>query len=127
MQLDIVGDEHVRLVMDGEDGLDVQGGPFGPLQMLAASLALCTASVMQDYATTAQFHLHQFAIDIRWSYTEHPYRIGQIQTTIQVEPDVPPSRQRALLRAAEHCTVHNTLKHTANVHTTLEVPGVEQA
>ena len=47
--------------------------------------------------------------------------------TVEIGPEVPPSRHRALLRAAEQCTVHNTLKHSAAVETSLEVIGAEQA
>ncbi|HEX6288522.1 MAG TPA: OsmC family protein [Herpetosiphonaceae bacterium] len=127
MQLHVVDDKHIRLEIDGEHGLEVIGDPFGPLQMMAASLALCTASVMQDYAATAHFHLHHFAVVVVWDYTEQPYRVGHMQMTLQVGPDVPPSRQKALLRAAQQCTVHNTLTHGARIEMTLEVPGAEQA
>lgn len=127
MQLEVVSDAHVRLTADGRDGLEVDGQPFGPVQMLATSLALCTAAVLQDYAMTAQFHLHHFVVDVRWSYAEQPYRVDQMQMRLEVGPEVPPSRQQALLRAAEHCTVHNSLKHGVQVAATLEVPGVAQA
>jgi uncharacterized OsmC-like protein len=128
MLLHILDDQHVRLEFDDSEGLEVHGSPFGPLQMLAASLALCTASVMQDYATTAQFHLHDLAIDLAWHYAEEPYRVGQMHMRLEIGPDVPPSRHKALLRAAEHhCTVHNTLSHSTHIHTKLEVVGAEQA
>jgi uncharacterized OsmC-like protein len=127
MQLHIVSDEHVRLEMDDHNGLEVVGDHFGPLQMLAASLALCTASVIQDYAATAHLHLHQFAVAVTWDYAEHPYRVGHMEMTLQVGPEVPPNRQKAILRAAEQCTVHNTLTHGAQINMRLEVPGAEQA
>ena len=126
MHLHIVHDEHIRLEMDGEDGLEVIGEHFGPLQMLAASLALCTAAAMQDYAATAHFHLHQFAVVVVWEYTEQPYRVGRFGMILEVGADVPPSRQKALLRAADQCTVHSTLTHGCKVETRLEVQG-EQA
>ncbi len=127
MLLHIVSDDHIRLEVDGGDGLEVHGEHFGPVQMLAASLALCTASVMHDYAATAHLHLHQFAIEVQWTYANHPYRVSNIAMRLEVGPDVPPSRQKALLRAAEQCTVHNTLTHGSHIDMTLEVPGVEQA
>lgn len=127
MQLHIVNEAQVRLELDDEDGLAIHGEPFGALQMLATSLALCTASVLQDYATTAQIHLHHLAIDVRWDYAEHPYRVGQMQMALAIGPEVPTRRHQALLRAAEHCTVHQTLTHTTPVHTTLEVIGAQQA
>jgi uncharacterized OsmC-like protein len=127
MLLQIIADDHIRLHFDHDDGLDIDGAPFASLQMLAASLALCTASVLHDYAATAQFHLHGLAIDVRWSYADHPYRASEYHMTLTIDPHVPPSRHRALLRAAEQCTVHNTLTHGARVETTLEVQGAQQA
>lgn len=125
MLLHVLAGEHLRLEIDGDPGLDVHGEQFGPLQMLAASLALCTASVIQDYAATAQFRLSDLAIDVRWSYSEEPYRIGLMHTLIEVGTNVPHSRRQALIRAAErHCTVHNTLTHGATIKTTLLTPGM---
>ncbi len=128
MLLQIIAEDHIRLQFDhGAEGLAIDGAPFGAVQMLAASLALCTASVLHDYATTAQFHLHGLAIVVRWRYAERPYRVSDYQMTLMIDPHVPPSRHRALLRAAEQCTVHNTLTHGARVETTLEVQGAQQA
>jgi uncharacterized OsmC-like protein len=123
MQLHIIREDHIRLEIDGESGLEVVGEHFGPLQMLAASLALCTASVMQDYAATAHFHLHQFAVVVAWQYAEQPYRASHFDMVLEVGADVPPSRQKALLRAAEQCTVHNTLSHGSTIAMRLEVEG----
>lgn len=129
MQVQVVDEQHIRLAVDGnDDGLEVVGAAFGPVQMLATSLALCTAAVMRDYATTAQFGLHRWVIDVQWAYAERPRRLHDIRMLLEVGPEVPPSRQSALLRAAEtQCTVHNTLTHTTHIRTKLEVPGVEQA
>lgn len=126
MRLHVLEPTHIRLEIDGRAGLD-GFGELKPVQMLAASLALCTAAVMQEYAATSQFQLHDFAIAVRWSYNERPRRVGQMQMRLEIGPHVPPSRQKALLRAAEHCTVHNTLTHSPRIEMTLEVPGVEQA
>lgn len=126
MLLHILESTHIRVQIDGQPGLEVHG-EMKPVQMLAASLALCTASVMNDYAATAQFKLHESAIDVRWNFSEQPRRVGQIQMTIEVGPHVPPDRQQALLRAAEHCTVHNTLTRSTHIEMTLEVPGAKQA
>ena len=52
MQLVILDQQHIRLdTADGGDELTIPGGPFGPLQMLAASLALCTLSVVVSLNT----------------------------------------------------------------------------
>jgi uncharacterized OsmC-like protein len=127
MQLHILNDNYIRLTVDGTDDLEIHGVPFGPLQMLAASLALCTASVLHDYAAIGQFKLIPFAVDVRSHYADHPYRVGRMQLGLVIGPHVPPSRHQALVRAVDQCTVHRTLTRGTSIETTLEVAGAEQA
>ncbi len=127
MQLHILNDDHIQLTADGTDDLEVHGTPFGSLQMLATSLALCTASVLHDYATIGQFQLLPFVVGVRWGYVDHPYRVEHMQLGLLVGPHVPPSRHQALMRAADQCTVHRTLSRGTSIETALEVAGAEQA
>lgn len=127
MLLTVLAEDHIRFELDAHDELNIAGAPFGALQMLAASLALCTAAVLLDYATTAQVHLHGLALDVRWHYAERPRRISEMQLTLRIGPELPPNRHAALLRAAEHCTVHATLTHGARITTHLEVADGQQA
>ncbi len=121
MQLVILADEHVRLETDRPDeGLNIDGEPFGPLQMLAASLALCTASTIQSYAETAQLDVSGLAIELRWEYVNDPYRVGSYAMTLHLPDHLPLARQRAIARAADTCTVHQTLHHSTTVATTVQ-------
>lgn len=126
MLLTIINDTHIRLDIDGQDELEIDGGALGPLQMLACSLALCTAATLHEYATTAQFRVEPFALDVRWRVAERPSRIERFDLQVLAGPHVPPDRQAALLRAAEQCTVHTTLSRGAQVVTGLEVEGAQQ-
>jgi uncharacterized OsmC-like protein len=119
MILTILDEQHVRLQTDDEGGLAVEGNPFGPLQMLATSLALCTASVIQAYGETARLDLQTFAVDVRWEYADDPYRVGQFWMTLHLPDTLPAARHRAVLRAAETCTVHATLRHSPTIETDL--------
>jgi uncharacterized OsmC-like protein len=127
MLLKIFDDTHLRLELNGEDELEIGGAPFGALQMLATSLALCTGAVLHDYATAAQLVLEPFALEVRWRYAEHPRRVEHFDVEVLLGPHVPPSRHAALLRAAEHCPVHRTLTRGAKINTMLEVEGAQQA
>jgi uncharacterized OsmC-like protein len=60
---------------------------------------------------------------VAWQYAEQPYRASHFDMVLEVGADVPPSRQKALLRAAEQCTVHNTLSHGSTIAMRLEVEG----
>jgi len=127
MQLSIINDTQIRLDVDGHHALKIGGEALGALSMLASSLAMCTAAVLREYATTAQFVIEPFAIEVRWQVAERPRRVQQFAVQLRVPPHVPPSRHDALLRAAEHCTVHNTLTHGATINSMVEVAGAQQA
>jgi putative redox protein len=128
MQLAILGPQHIRLdTADGADDLAVQGGPFGPLQMLAASLALCTLSVVASYAETARLDIDGIAIEVVWSYADDPYRVGRYELTLHLPQSLPAARHRAVIRAAHTCTVHQTMLHAPAFETTIRTFDPAQA
>ena len=119
--------------LDGEDaltvrdldtpGMDVRardGGHahFGPIPMFAASLALCTASVLLDYGETIGASTEGLEIGIRWAVLQHPNRVDDLRMEIRW-PGVPESRREAARRAAEQCTIHHTLERPTAVQTVL--------
>jgi uncharacterized OsmC-like protein len=130
MLVRILDETHVRLETDaGGDGLAVEGENFGPLQMLATSLALCTVSVVHSYGETAGLDLTGFAVEVWWEYVDDPYRVGHYDMTVHVPEGLPAARHRAIIRAAETCTVHHTLTHSPVIETRLATftPGEHAA
>jgi uncharacterized OsmC-like protein len=90
---------------------DAGGEGFGPLQMFAASLALCTASVLHGYAhEVAKVGIEGLSIRVRWSYDARPNRVGRIEMVVRW-PELPEERLEPARRAAASCTVHHTLEH----------------
>ena len=127
MQLVMLDETHIRLdTAAGGEGLSIEGDDFGPLPMLATSLALCTASVIYAYAETAQLDVDGFAVEIRWDYAENPYRVGHFDLTLHLPESVPAVRHRAILRAADTCTVHQTLTHSPTIETAVQTFAPEQ-
>jgi putative redox protein len=121
MLLQLLNEQHVRLeTAVGDDGLSIDGEGFGPLPMLAASLVLCTASVLFSYAETAQLDLRGLAIEARWEYAEDPHRVSSYDLTLHLPANIPQARHRALLRVADSCTVHGTLSHPPSITTNIE-------
>jgi uncharacterized OsmC-like protein len=121
MLLAILADN--RLLLDSsieDEELIVEGSPFGPMQMLAASLALCTASVIQSYATTASLDVDRLAIEVQWDFTEDPHRVGRFNLTLHLPDTVPAARHRAIIRAADTCTIHQTLSHSPAFETVVQ-------
>lgn len=89
---------------------------FSAMEMFATSLAICTASVMIAYAQRIAASTEGLSVRMRWSYSEQPFRIGDITMDIHW-PGLPESRLKAAQRAAAQCTLHNTLEHPPRVET----------
>lgn len=107
----------------GEPGLhlhgDAGGEGFGALQMFAASLALCTASVLTTYAKNVlKVDTQRLALGVRWEYAERPFRVGSMELVVRW-PELPEDRVDAARRAAASCTVHRTLERPPDVTTTV--------
>ena len=124
MDLVLHGPTELEVAKLDEPGLalvgDAGGEGFGPLQMLAASLALCTASVLHVYAhEVAKAAITELSIRVLWSYAERPYRVGRIEMVIRW-PALPEDRRAAAARAAASCTVHRTFEHPPELITRVE-------
>jgi uncharacterized OsmC-like protein len=106
-------EEHLEFKEFDQPGFDIEAhdpeAHYSALQMFATSLALCTFSVLVSYGETIDASTDNVSVRVRWSYVEHPFRIGHIDMDIRW-PGVPPSRLRAARVAASHCTIHHTLE-----------------
>ncbi|HEX2037093.1 MAG TPA: OsmC family protein [Chloroflexota bacterium] len=127
MRLTIAGERHIRLEVSA-GGLDVAGGDeLSPLQLLAASLATCTGAVLLTYGTTAKLDLRGLAVDVRWDYAGAPQRVARYAVTLHLPGTVPVGRHKAILRAAETCTVHRTLQQPPSISTEIATPDAVPA
>lgn len=116
--------EDIELTRFDEPGLNIDShdpeAHFSAMQMFATSMGLCTYSVLAGYAEMDDIDTAQLSVRMRWSYTEHPYRIGRIDMDIRW-PELPPARLEAARRAASKCTLHNTLEHPPKVETRVRI------
>jgi uncharacterized OsmC-like protein len=119
--------EDLEFTAFDEAGLNIeQHDPeahYSAMQMFATAMGLCTYSVLAGYAEQSDTPTEQLTVRMRWSYAEHPYRIGQIDMDIQW-PELPPSRLEAAQRAATKCTIHNTLEQPPEVVTRVSIDGL---
>lgn len=120
-----------------EDRLRVQGGAgplsveadsaemtYSPGHMLASSLAVCTYSILQSWATNADIPASDLAVEVGFEYVEKPHRIGQMEVALDW-PSLPAERREAARRAAGLCPIHRTLHALPEVTTV--VTGTAQA
>jgi uncharacterized OsmC-like protein len=109
MRISVTQPNQLDLVFDGQ----VFGYPadLNPVQLQAAALVGCTAAVMERYAQTAELDLTGTTLTIDWSFGSEPRRIDRYQIEVALPATLSEARQAAVLRAAQHCTVHATLEH----------------
>jgi uncharacterized OsmC-like protein len=116
-ELEISGFEHRSVDIRGTAG----GHGFGPVQMLATSLGLCTASVLDGYGRDVlKADLEDLRLVVRWAFGERPHRVARFDVEVHW-PGAPAERLAAIQRAAEACTVHRTLEHPPELTTTVHL------
>ena len=127
MKITLLADDAIRLEpVAGPMTIEAPSADmtYSPFHMLGSSLATCTFSVIQSWATHAKIPLDDLVIDVRWKFGEDPHRVSDIAVTFEW-PSLPPNRVAAARRVAELCTVHATLHPPP--HVTIEPAAREDA
>jgi putative redox protein len=95
-----------------EGGTDT--GPT-PVELLASALGACMAMHIAKYCQAAKLPHEGFGIDLDFQLAKDPLRVGSITVDIHLPADFPEGRIEAVKRAAQQCTVKNTLKDATAV------------
>jgi hypothetical protein len=120
MLLDLTGPTEMVLSDLDAPGLHIHGEAggegVGALQMFAASLVLCAASVLDAYAHgPLGAGTSDLRLCARWSYGERPARVDHIALTV-TWPWLPAERRDAV----DTCAVHRTLAQPPAMETHVE-------
>jgi uncharacterized OsmC-like protein len=117
MKITLLADDAIRLEpIPGTMTIEASSAEmqYSPFHMLASSLATCTFSVIESWASHAKIPLDDLVIDVRWKFGEEPHRVSDLNVTFEW-PSLPANRVAAARRVAELCTVHATLHHPPNI------------
>ena len=117
MKITLLSDDRIRL--EGKAGpLSVEAESaetqYSPFHMLASGLATCTFSVLASWGTHAKLGVDDLAIEVGWTFTENPHRVGRMEVDV-VWPSLPAERRAAAVRAAGLCTITRTLEQPPTV------------
>jgi uncharacterized OsmC-like protein len=117
VKITLLSDDAIRLTPEpGPLTIEAESAEqtYSPFHMLGSSLATCTFSVMHSWATHADLRADDLTIDVRWTFSDDPHRVGEIALTFDW-PSLPERRIAAAKRVAEMCTIHATFKHPPRV------------
>jgi putative redox protein len=98
--------EHT-LVTDEPEAWGGTGAGPSPQELLAASLASCTATTMAMYARYREWDIGPLEVDVEYDGHAHPKRFT---VKIALPEDLEPERRERLLIAASRCMVRQTLE-----------------
>jgi putative redox protein len=98
--------EHHVVSDEPEENGGEDSGP-SPQELLAASLASCTATTMAMYARYREWDIEPLEVDVEYDGHAHPKRFA---VTITLPEDLEPERRQRLLVAASRCMVRQTLE-----------------
>lgn len=91
--------------------IDEGGSDAGmsPVELFIGSLASCIGYFVAKYCARHQIPTEGFTIDVDWSMTEQPHRVGVVNMRLNLPVTLNPSQKERLLKIARGCTVHQTL------------------
>jgi putative redox protein len=99
---------HVVVADEPKDNGGADSGP-SPLELLAASLASCTAVTMEMYAQRKGWQIGEVVVDVDY---EPAQRGSPTRFTLEIRmpKELPDDQRERLLQIAAKCPVHRTLE-----------------
>jgi putative redox protein len=99
---------HVVVADEPTESGGADSGP-SPQELLAASLASCTAITMEMYARRKGWDIGEVVVDVDYEPAQRgsPTRF---RMDVQLPRDVPDDRRERLMQIAAKCPVHRTLE-----------------
>jgi len=112
-----IGDHEVTVDQPLEQG-GTDEGPT-PTELFVASLASCAAFFAGRFLRRHLGRDQQFGMDCRYHMSyDAPSRVSSVHLDLVLPPDLPEAVRDGALRAAERCTVHNSIERRPTIRIT---------
>ncbi len=93
--------------MSAKDGGRDQGP--SPVELLAGSLGTCIAMMVQGYCRSHGYD-GDVGVSLTMELADNPKRIGRMVVDLEIPDTVPEEKKEAIMRVAQRCPIHETLK-----------------
>jgi putative redox protein len=100
--------EHELTADEPKDHGGEDSGP-SPQELLAASLASCTAVTMEMYAVRKGWDVGEITVDVNYE-PAHRGSPTRFEMTVNLSKEVPEEQRERLMQIAAKCPVHRTLE-----------------
>ena len=97
-------------------------GPTPP-EFFVASLGSCVAALVPNYCNSAGIATDDLAVDVTFDKAEDPTRLTNVNVLIHLPNGNVNGREKAILRVAERCPVHETICTMDKVNISLNGDG----
>jgi uncharacterized OsmC-like protein len=101
-----------KVTTDVPESMGGKNRGLTPPQLFIISLGSCVGAFIAKYADQHSLNAAGMTVDVAFDKSEHPARLANIKVTVNLpETDCSEKcRQKALLKVAEHCPVHETIE-----------------
>ena len=82
-----------------------------PVDMLISSLGACIGVFIAGILSRRKVDLSKCSVSLDWEMADSPRRVGNIAVKINLPEGLSETDKETVLKAANKCTVHNTLHH----------------
>ena len=116
---DVAIREHMVVADEPEENGGDDSGP-SPQELLAASLASCTAITIEMYAKRKRWEIGDVAVDVNYE----PAQRGsptKFRMAVSLPKELPEEQRERLMQMAAKCPVHRTLEGEVMFEESVEV------
>ena len=90
-----------------------------PPELFMASLGSCIGVYVVRYCQNAKLDATDLKIDLDWKLSDDKTKIAEISVVMSLPRADVGRRETAVLQAAHHCLIHNTILGNPQIHITL--------
>jgi len=98
-----------EVLIDVPTGMGGQDRGPTPPEFFVASLGSCVAALVANYCNQAGLNSEGLSVDVTFDKVADPTRLANINVEVNLPNADVKGREKALLRVAERCPVHETL------------------
>ena len=94
-------------------------GPTPP-QLFIASLSSCIAVFATSYCKNTGINVEGLSVTLAFDKLTEPSRLGNLKAVIKIPKGDVEKREKAVIRAAEYCLIHETIRSSPEIEIALE-------